>query len=74
MGFGIRPTGDSVRVLHGFPGPQPQSNPVLRYLAIISAASDFGVSRSDIEQVVRHFDPHTVQPRELADALADRLP
>ena len=56
-----------------FPRGQPSSNPVLRYLAILSAARDFGVSRADIEAVVRRFDPFETSPRELADALADTL-
>ena len=33
----------------------------------------FGVSRSDIEDIARRFDPLTVRPRELADALADTI-
>jgi hypothetical protein len=53
---------------------QPPTNPVLRYMAILSAARDFGVSQFDIEQVARRFDPLTVCPRELADALAEMLP
>jgi len=52
---------------------EPPRNPVLRYLAILSAARDFGVSRRDIESVVRRFDPFETSPRELADALADTL-
>ncbi len=50
------------------------TNPVLRYLAILSAARDFGLSRADIERVARRFDPLQLRPRELADALADELP
>jgi hypothetical protein len=54
---------------------QPQtSHPVLRYLAILSAARDFGVSPSDIARVARRHDPLTVSPRELADALAELTP
>lgn len=52
----------------------PPANPVLRYMAILSAARDFGVSRADIERVARSLDPLAASPRELADALADRLP
>lgn len=55
------------------PDAEPHGNPVLRYLAILSAARDFGVSRADIEAVVRRFDPFETSPRELADALADTL-
>ena len=46
---------------------------MLRYLAILSAARDFGVRPADIERVVRRFDPGQTSPRELADALADTL-
>ena len=53
---------------------QPSPNPVLRYIAILRAARDFGVSLADIEEIAQHFDPRTARPRELADALADRLP
>ena len=51
----------------------PPINPVLRYLAVLSAARDFGVSRSDCERVARRFDPLTVDPDELAGALVDVL-
>jgi hypothetical protein len=44
-------------------------NPVLRYMAILSAARDFGVRPADIERVAARFDPRTANPRELADAL-----
>jgi hypothetical protein len=50
------------------------ANPVLRYLAILGAARDFGVPPAEIERIRRRFDPHTGSPRELADALADALP
>lgn len=51
----------------------PAANPILRYLAILSAARDFGVPADDLERVARQFDPLTVTPRQLADALADAL-
>ena len=54
-------------------GGAPPPNPVLRYLAVLSAARDFGVSRDAIELVARRFDPLTAHPREVADALADAL-
>ena len=56
-------------------GPSHESSgtPALRYLAILSAARDFGVSAADIERVARRFDPFQTSPRELADALADKL-
>jgi hypothetical protein len=47
----------------------PPANPVLRYMAILSAAGDFGISAADIERVAARFDPRTADPRELADAL-----
>jgi hypothetical protein len=47
---------------------------VLRYLAILSAARDFGVSRSGIEDVVTRFDPWRATPWELAGALVELLP
>ncbi len=52
---------------------RPFSNPVLRYMAILAAARDFGVSEVDLELVARQCDPWRTSPRELADALADRL-
>ncbi|MFL5823093.1 MAG: hypothetical protein ACJ764_06595 [Solirubrobacteraceae bacterium] len=48
-------------------------NPVLRYLAILSAARDFGVSQADCERVARNFDPLTVDPDDLAGVLVDVL-
>jgi hypothetical protein len=56
-----------------FPTP-PAPNPVLRYMAILRAARDFGVAQHDITEIAQRFDPRTARPRELADALADRLP
>lgn len=55
------------------PPHERSGTPPLRYLAILSAARDFGVSGADIERVVRRFDPLQTSPRELADALADTL-
>jgi hypothetical protein len=52
---------------------EPSGTPTLRYLAILSAARDFGVSAADIERVARRFDPFQTSPRELADALANLL-
>ena len=51
----------------------PSSNPALRYIAILSAARDFGVSRADRERIARMFDPFSTQPDELAGALVDAL-
>lgn len=49
------------------------ANPVLRYLAIMSAARDFGLSQGELVSVARRFHPLDVSPRALADALADAL-
>jgi hypothetical protein len=59
-----------VQEASGYRGP---SNPVLRYLAILSAARDFGVDRRDIERIAGQFDPLDARPEELADALADTI-
>ena len=48
-------------------------NQVLRYMAILAAARDFGVPADEIEWVARTIDPRTVAPRALADVLADAL-
>jgi hypothetical protein len=48
-------------------------NQVLRYLAIIKAARDFGLSQRDIEVVAGRFDPGSARCGELADALADLI-
>ena len=55
------------------PSSIPPENSVLRYMAVLRAARDFGVSRADLEEVVRRLGPFDSSPRELADALADRL-
>jgi len=52
---------------------EESENPVLRYLAILSAARDFGLSGYEVERVARRFDPLSANPSELADALADVL-
>ncbi len=57
------------------PSPTPPtSNPVLRYMAILRAARDFGVPEPAVTEIAQRFDPRTARPRALADALADRLP
>jgi len=43
-------------------------------MAILRAARDFGVPQHHITVIAQQFDPRTARPRELADALADRLP
>jgi hypothetical protein len=52
---------------------EPPANPVLRYLAILSAARQFGVGEQEIERIAGRFDPLAFRPRELADALAETL-
>ncbi len=48
-------------------------NPVLRYMAILAAARDFGVPQDEIDRAARSVDPQTVAPRTLANVLADAL-
>ena len=48
-------------------------NSVLRYLAILKAARDFGLSQRELEAVAGRFDPAGRRNRELADALADLI-
>jgi hypothetical protein len=48
-------------------------NPVLRYLAVLKAARDFGVPQNEIELVAGRFDPRTPRCEELADAFADLI-
>ena len=50
-----------------------QGNQVLRYLAIIKAARDFGVSQPEIEAIAGSFDPRRTRCVELADAFADLI-
>jgi hypothetical protein len=53
--------------------PAESGNTVLRYLAILKAARDFGLSQHEIEAVAGSFDPQQTRCRELADALADLI-
>ena len=48
-------------------------NRVLRYLAILKAARDFGVSDQEIEALTGSFDPSEPRCAELADAFADLI-
>ena len=48
-------------------------NPVLRYLAIMSAARDFGLSQRELVRVAKRFHPLDISPRALADVLVDAL-
>ncbi|HEU4979558.1 MAG TPA: hypothetical protein VFT42_11715 [Solirubrobacteraceae bacterium] len=49
------------------------SNSVLRYLAIIKAARDFGLSQQEIEATAGRFDATRDRCDQLADALADLI-
>ena len=48
-------------------------NPVLRYMAIIKAGKDFGLSTGELEAVVSRFDHRGLQCEELAEAIADAV-
>ena len=69
--FGRADDGDQPHVTD--PPHEPSGTPTLRYLAILSAARDFGVSAADLKRVARRFHPFQTSPRELADALANLL-
>ncbi len=51
----------------------PSQYPILRYLAILRAARDFGLSQGELKRVVCRFDPLSTEPDELAGALAEAL-
>ena len=53
--------------------PVYSGNPVLRYLAVMKAARDFGVPQHEIETVAGRFDPREPRCEELADAFADLI-
>ena len=46
---------------------------MLRYLAVIKAARDFGLSQAEIEAVAGPFDTRRDRTAHLADALADLI-
>jgi hypothetical protein len=48
-----------------------RGNQVMRYLAILKAARDFGLRQDEITAVAGRFDPRDTRCAELADALAD---
>ena len=50
-----------------------QRNAVLRYLAIVRSARDFGLSQDEIETVAGPFDRRNARCEQLADALADLI-
>ena len=49
------------------------SNQILRYMAILKAAADFGLDQREVEAVAGRFDPRRPRCDELADALADLI-
>jgi hypothetical protein len=51
--------------------PTGNGNQVLRYLAILKAARDFGLPHDEVAVVAGRFDPRETRCDELADALAD---
>jgi hypothetical protein len=53
--------------------PAPAGNPVLRYLAILKAARDFGLGQREIEAVAGRFDPRRDRCDQLAQALAELI-
>jgi hypothetical protein len=60
--------------MHGSAGADgPGHDSVLRYLAILKAARDFGLSQTEIQAVTGAFDPRRVRCRQVADALADLI-
>jgi hypothetical protein len=53
--------------------PVGSGNEVLRYLAILKAARDFGLSHDEVAAIAGRFDPRDTRCAELADALADLI-
>jgi hypothetical protein len=51
--------------------PASTGNEVLRYLAILKAARDFGLPHDEVAAVAGRFDARDTRCAELADALAD---
>jgi len=51
--------------------PAGTGNDVLRYLAILKAARDFGLSHDEVTAVAGRFDARDTRCAELADAFAD---
>ena len=50
------------------------ANPVLRYLAILKAARDFGLDQDEIDAIAGgSFDPRRTRCDQLADAFADLI-
>ena len=57
----------------GMEAPAGTGNEVLRYLAILKAARDFGLPHEEVTAVAGRFDPRDARCAELADALADLI-
>jgi hypothetical protein len=53
--------------------PIGSGNEVLRYLAILKAGRDFGLSHDEVAAIAGSFDPRETRCDELADALADLI-
>jgi hypothetical protein len=53
--------------------PTGSGNEVLRYLAILKAARDFGLGDDEVAAIAGRFDPRETRCAELADALADLI-
>jgi hypothetical protein len=50
-----------------------RANDVLRYLAVLKAARDFGLSDDEVTATAGKFDARDTRHTELADALADLI-
>lgn len=48
-------------------------NEVLRYLAILKSARDFGLSHDEVSAIAGRFDPRETRCDELAEALGDLI-
>jgi hypothetical protein len=48
-------------------------HPVLRYLAVVRAARDFGLPRDELDSLALRFPPHAGSVNELAEALTVAL-
>jgi hypothetical protein len=48
-------------------------NQVFRYMAILRAATSFGLDANEVSAIAGPFDPHRARCDELADALADLI-
>jgi hypothetical protein len=53
--------------------PERGGNQVMRYLAILKAARDFGLPDDDVATTAGRFDPRRPRCEQLADAMADLI-